>query len=172
MGEDDVDAGPIQKKSIVPGIEASEVNSTDETSEKSTLKEEHSMKSKTKKETKQNKTEKQKPEISVESDGTFSKPKLKKADPVNRQIDGPKVEKVRLMHHEFENEPQFPVLEEKTDVQLSMPVCFEKDSKTGTKVAIKKKKKKMAKQVDLKQDSDSDSPYFGFAAEQTTSVGE
>merc|ERR1712203_1047102 len=39
-------------------------------------------------------------EINVESDGTFSKPKLKKAEAVKRHVEELRLEKVHLKHHQ------------------------------------------------------------------------
>merc|ERR1712130_1049968 len=85
-----------------------------------------------------------KAEINVESDGTFSKPKLKKSEAVKRQVEGPKMEKVHLKHHEFENEPQAPVDEEKTSIRVSTPLSLsiENIEKQKTKSKTRKTKKK------------------------------
>merc|ERR1712203_197923 len=63
-------------------------------------------------------------EINVESDGTFSKPKLKKAEAVKRHVEELRLEKVHLKHHQFENEPQVPVEEEKTRIRVSAPLSL------------------------------------------------
>merc|ERR1712037_331091 len=92
-----------------------------------------------------------KAEINVESDGTFSKPKLKKSEAVKRTVEGPKMEKVQLKHHEFENEPQVPVEEEKTSIRVSAPLSLSieniENQKTKSKTR-KIKKKTTADEVD------------------------
>merc|ERR1712083_576494 len=96
-------------------------------------------------ETKQQKSKKtDKAEINVESDGTFLKPKLKKSEAVKRQVEESKLEKVQLKHHEFENEPQTPVDEEKTNIKISTPLSLSMDNTENqrTKTKIKKTKKK------------------------------
>merc|ERR1712037_366453 len=85
-----------------------------------------------------------KAEINVESDGTFSKPKLKKSEAVKRAVEGPKMEKVQLKHHEFENEPLSPVEEEKTSIRVSAPLSLsiENIDNQKTKSKTRKIKKK------------------------------
>merc|ERR1712037_729615 len=81
-----------------------------------------------------------KAEINVESDGTFSKPKLKKSEAVKRTVEGPKMEKVQLKHHEFENEPQTPVEEEKTSVRVSAPLSLSIENVNNQKTKSKTRK--------------------------------
>merc|ERR1712013_464975 len=84
-------------------------------------------------------------EINVESDGTFSKPKLKKAEAVKRHVEEPRLEKVHLKHHQFENEPQVPVEEETSLMKVSTPLSLsldnvEKQNRTRSKIRKVKKK--------------------------------
>merc|ERR1712012_1018644 len=84
-------------------------------------------------------------EINVESDGTFSKPKLKKAEAVKRHVEEPRLEKVHLKHHQFENEPQVPVEEETSLMKVSAPLSLSLDNlekQNGTRSKIRKVKKK------------------------------
>merc|ERR1712032_1097931 len=85
-----------------------------------------------------------KAEINVESDGTFTKPKLRKSAAVKRQIEGPEMEKVQLKHHEFENEPQAAVEEGRTSIRVSTPLSLsiENVENQKTKSKIRKTKKK------------------------------
>ena len=68
----------------------------------------------------------------------FSKSRLKKAETVKREVDGPKMETVDLKHHEFENEPQDTIPEEKTNLKLGKPI---KEIDANKKVKKKKKVK-------------------------------
>merc|ERR1712156_354867 len=84
-------------------------------------------------------------EINVESYGTFSKPKLKKAEAVKRRVEEPRLEKVHLKHHQFENEPQVPVEEETSLMKVSTPLSLSLDNvekQNVTKSKIRKVKKK------------------------------
>ena len=95
-----------------------------------------------------------KPELKTDGDGTFAI-KLKKSEVVKRQVEGPKLEEVRLKHHEFELEPQKPAEEAKTGVKMTKQL----DIKTGPKETklVKKVKKVRKVKKDEKSDTSIDS---------------
>ena len=100
------------------------------------------------------KPSKSKPELKTDGDGTFAI-KLKKSEVVKRQVEGPKLEEVRLKHHEFELEPQKPSEEAKTGVKMTKQL----DIKTGQKETklVKKVKKVRKVKKDEKSDTSIDS---------------
>jgi hypothetical protein len=79
-----------------------------------------------------------------QEEGTFVKPKLKKSEPVKRDIKSPEIEKVRLKSHAFEMHPQDIPMEQKSNIRLHKPLQNLSDDKgeKKEKKIVKKKKKK------------------------------
>ena len=78
-------------------------------------------------------------------EGTFEKPKLKKAQTIKRAIEEPKLETVSLKAHAFEKQPQDIPDENRTTVRVGK--CLDtqiesKEEEKAIKKVIKKKKKK------------------------------
>merc|ERR1712123_435315 len=84
--------------------------------------------------------------------------KLKKAEPIRRQITEPKLETVQLKHHEFENQPQEPAAEHPTGIRLTVALK-QMNEETDDKVKSKKKvlKKKQKKTPEIEPESETQS---------------
>ena len=78
--------------------------------------------------------------------GTFAAVKLKKAETVKRVIEKVGMEKVQLVHHEFENIPQDPAPDQTSSVIItSLGTLKEEDTENNNKKQVKKVKKLVKK---------------------------
>jgi len=84
--------------------------------------------------------------------------KLKKAEPIKRDIAETKLEVIQLKHHTFEDQPQEPEAELSTQVILNVPLK-QTNEETKDKVLKKKKilKKKHKKVPEIEPDSETQS---------------
>ena len=80
----------------------------------------------------------------------FSKSRLKKTEVIKRKVEAPKMEEVKLKHHDFECAPLEPTKEEKSSVKISKPLKDLSDSEKKTK-KIKKVIKKPKEDDNKKQ---------------------
>ena len=85
----------------------------------------------------------------------FSKSRLKKTEVIKRKVETPKMEEVKLKHHDFELAPLEPTKEEKTSVKLSRPL---KDL-TDLEKKTKKVKKVIKKPLSLDNRPDEPIPW-------------
>ena len=99
------------------------------------------------------------PEIKTEEDGTFAI-KLKKAEVVKRQIPKIELETVDLAHHEFENVPQEPEDELKSNIKLGTALPEFEEVKEGPKKKkiIKKKSPDQTTFIQAEKESENNSP--------------
>merc|ERR1712083_1142692 len=92
-------------------------------------------------------------------EGTFEKPKLKKAQTIKRAIEEPKLETVSLKAHAFEKQPQDIPDENGSKVRvgrcLETQVEHKEEEETSKKVIKKKKKKQPSEKISQPEEEDA-----------------